>query len=165
MGMERERRNPSAVDIPHSVKAIRGIDAERAEASVISFDEMWAHVGVRKGENRRSVWVWTAAVEEADGSLWFDFEVGERDLPAFHRLLRRLPPAEKYRSDGYAALGYLPAERRERGKGSEVNRNEGLRAKLWTRQNRLGRATSGYSKKLEMLAWSLALVWLREYLT
>ena len=121
MGMERERRNPSAVDIPHSVKAIRGIDAERAEASVISFDEMWPYAGVRKGENRRSVWVWTAAVEEADGSLRFDFDVGERDLPTFHRLLRRLPPAERYMSDGYEALGHLPAGRHERGKGSEVN--------------------------------------------
>ena len=147
MGMERERRNPSAADIPHSVKMIRGIDAERAEASVISFDEVWTYVGAR-----------TAAVEEADGSLRFDFEVGERNLPMFHRLLRRLPSAEKYRSDGCEALGYLPAGRRERGKGSEVNRNEGLRAKLRTRLNRLGRATSGCSKKLETLANSLALV-------
>ena len=64
-------------------------------------------------------------MEEADGSLRFDFEVGERDLLAFHRLLRRLTLAERRRSDGDAALGYLPAERRARGKGSEANRNEG----------------------------------------
>ena len=56
-------------------------------------------------------------------------------------------------------------ERRERGRGSEANRNEGLRAKSRTRLNRLGRATSGYSKKFETLAGSLALVWLREGLT
>ena len=104
----------------------------------------------------------TAAVEESDGSLWFDFEVGGRDLPTFHRLLRRLPLAEKCGSDGYEALGYLPAERRARGKGGEANRNDGLRAKLRTRLNRLGRATSGYGKKLETLANSLALVRLRE---
>ena len=159
MGMERERCNPSAADIPHSVKAIREIGSEREEASVISFDEMRARVGVRNGENRRSACARTAAEEEADGSLWFDFEVGERDLPTFHRLPRRLPSAERCRSDGY---GYLPAGRRERGKGSEVNRNDGLRAKLRTRLNRLGRATSGYSKKLGMLANSLALAWLRE---
>ena len=91
--------------------------------------------------------------------------LGGRDLPTFHRLPRRLPPAEKRRSDGYAALGHLPAERRERGKGSQANRNEGLHAKLRTRLNRLGRSTSGYSKKLETLANSLALVWLRERLT
>lgn len=66
--------------------------------------------------------------------------------------------------DGYDALGCLPDGRRERGKGSEANRNDGLRAKLRTRLNRLGRATSGYTKKLEMLANSLALVWLRERL-
>ena len=125
MGMERERRNPSAVDIPHSVKAIRGIDSERAEASVIRFDEMRTCAGVRNGGNRRSVWVWTAAVEETDGSLWFDFEVGDRDLPTFHRLLRRLPPAQRYRSDGYDVYKHLPAARRERGKGSEVNRKRG----------------------------------------
>ena len=110
--------------------------------------------GVRKGDKRRSAWVWTAAVEESDGSLRFDFKVGDRDLLTFHRLLRRLPAAERCRSDGYAVYGHLPAGRRERGKGSEVNRNEGLRAKLRTRLNRLGRATSGYSKKLEMLAGS-----------
>ena len=155
MGMDRERRNPSAVDIPHSVKETRGIDADRAAASVISFDEMWAYVVVRKGKKRRSVWVWTAAVEEADGSLWFDFEVGELDLLTFHRLLRRLPSAERYRSDGYVALGYLPSERHERGKGSEVNRNEGLRAKLRTRLNRLGwgRAATARSWRCSPIRW------------
>ena len=127
--------------------------------------KMRSYVGFRKGGKRRSARVWTAMVEEADGSARFDFEVGDRDLLTFHRLLSRLPAAEKYRSDGYEALGHLPDERRERGKGSEVNRNEGLGAKLRTRLNRLGRATSGYSKKLEMLANSPALVWLREGLT
>ncbi len=138
------------------------MDAERPKAKVISFDEMWSYVRVRKGKKRRSVWVWTAMVEEADGSVWFDFEVGDRDLLTFHRLLSRLPAAEKYRSDGYEVYGHLPDDRHKRGKGSEVNRNEGLHTKLRTRLNRLGRATSGYSKKLEMLANSLALVWLRE---
>ena len=88
MGMERERRNPSAADIPHSVKAMRGIDAER-----------------------------TAAMEESGRNLRFDFKVGERDLLTFHRLLRRLPSAERCRRDGHEALGCLPAGRRERGEG------------------------------------------------
>ena len=82
---------------------------------------------------------------------------------AFHRLLRRLPLAERCRSEGYDVYGHLPAERRARGKGSEANRNDGrLRAKLRTRLSRLGGATSGYSKKLETLANSLAPAWLRE---
>ena len=163
MEMERERRNPSAADIPHSARKIRGIDAESPKTKAVSFDEMRSCVGVQKGEKRRSARVWMAMIEEADGSLRFDFEVGGRDLPTFHRLLRRLPDAEKYRSDGYDVYGcLLPAERHERGKGSEVNRNEGLHTKLRNRLNRLGRSTSGYTKKLEMLAGSLAMVWLRE---
>ena len=65
--------------------------------------------------------------------------------------------------DGYE-VGYLPAERLARGKGSEANRNDGLRAKSRTRLNRLGRAMSGCGKKLETLANSLALARLREEL-
>ena len=80
-------------------------------------------------------------------------------MPAFRRLPRRLPPAEKRRSSGCEALGHLPVGR---GKGGEANRNEGLRAKLRTRLNRLGRSTSGYGKKPETLANSLALTRLRE---
>ena len=85
-------------------------------------------------------------------------------MPAFHRLPRRPPPAEKRRSGGREALGHLPAGRRARGKGGEVNRNEGLRAKLRTRLNRLGRSASGYSENLETLANSLALARTRERL-
>ena len=43
-----------------------------------------------------------------------------------------------------------------------MTRNEGLRAKLRPRLNRLGRAMSGYIKKLETLANSLALARFRE---
>ena len=132
---------------------------------MISFGEMRARVSVRNVGNRRFVCARTAAVEEADGNLRLDFDVGERDLLAFHRLLRRLPSAERCRSDGYEELGCLPAGRRARGKGNEANRNEGrLRAKLRTRLSRMGGATSGCSEKLETLANSLALAWLREYL-
>ena len=53
-----------------------------SEAEVISFDEMWTYVGCRrKGKRnkvkRNSVWIWTAVVEEGDGSRWMDYEVGE----------------------------------------------------------------------------------------
>ena len=77
MGMERERRNPSAVDIPHSVKAIRGIDAERAEESVISFDEMRSYVGfararsaVRSARGRRRLRRRTAACGSTSAGTW-----------------------------------------------------------------------------------------------
>ena len=46
-------------------------------------------VGARKGEKRRSARIWMAMVDEADGSLWFYFEAGDRDLLTFRRLLRR----------------------------------------------------------------------------
>ena len=62
------------------MRKIRGIDAHRRRANVISFDEMWTYVGVRRGEGRRSVWIWTAVVEERDGERWMDFEVGDRPL-------------------------------------------------------------------------------------
>ena len=55
----------------------------------------------------------------------------------------------------------LPPISHVRGKGSEVNRNEGLRAKLGVRLNRLVRRTHGYGKRLYMLVGSLAMVWLR----
>ena len=42
-------------------------------ARVISLDEMWTCVGVRRGGQRREVWVWTAVVEEGDGRRWVDF--------------------------------------------------------------------------------------------
>ena len=66
-----------------------------------SFDETWTRVGARRGENRRSAWIWTAEEEEWDGSRWADFDVGYRDAETFLRLFRRLPEAAKYRSDHY----------------------------------------------------------------
>ena len=48
------------------------------------------------------------------------------------------------------------------GKGSDVNRNEGLHSVLRGKLNRLVRRTKGYSKSVEMLSGSLAMVWLRE---
>ena len=162
MDMERSERKPAGSDLPASVRKIRGINSDEPEVKTVSFDEMWTYVGVRRGENRQSVWIWTAVVEEWDGSRWADFEVGGRDLETFMRLLRRLPKAAKYRSDHYVVYSHLPPVRHEKGKGSEVNRNEGLHAKLRVKLNRLVRRTHGYSKRLYMLAGSLAMVWLRD---
>ncbi len=162
MDIERGRRVRSEPDLPASVRKIRGMDTRRGRAKVISFDEMWTYVGVRKGERRRSVWIWTAVVEENDGERWADFEVGSRESETFMRLYRRLPRAEKYRSDAYEAYGLLDPGSHVVGKGSEVNRNEGLHSVLRGKLNRLVRSTKGYSKSVEMLVGSLAMVWLRE---
>lgn len=164
MDWNRSERKPEESDLPLSVRKIRGIDGDSPQVKTISFDEMWTYVEVRRGEKRQSVWIWTAVVEEWDGSRWSDFEVGGRDSATFQRLLRRLPKAAKYRSDHYEAYNILPAERHVKGKGSEVNRNEGLHSKLRVKLNRLVRRTHGYSKRLYMLVGSLDLVWLRERL-
>ncbi len=108
------------------------------------------------------MWIWTAVVEARDGERWADFEVGSRDRETFVRLLSRLPEAERYRSDGYEAYGWLPTGSREVGKGSEVNRNEGLHSVSRGKPNGLGRSVEGYSKSVEMLVGSLAMAWLRE---
>ena len=116
----------------------------------------------RRGENRRSVRIWTAVVEEWDGSRWADFEVGSRDMETFVRLLRRLPKAAKYRSGHCEAYSLLHPTSHSKGKGSEVNRNEGLHSKLSVNLNRLVRRTHGYSKRLYMLIGALAMAWLRD---
>ena len=158
MDAKRSERKPAGSGLPLSVRKMRGIDADKPEVKTVSFDEMWTYVGVRRGENRRSVWIWTAVVEEWDGSRWADFEVGRRDSETF----RRLPKAAKYRSDRYSAYSVLHPVSHVKGKGSEVNRNEGLHAKLRVKLNRLVRRTHGYSKRLYMLIGSLAMVWLRD---
>lgn len=127
----------------------------------ISFDEMWTYVGIRRGKRRRSVWIWTAVVEEADGSRWRDFEVGDRGAATLMRLYRRLPDAELYMSDSYGAYRLiLPRARHVVGKYGEVNWNEGLHSELRSKLNRLVRSTKGYSKSVEMLIGSLCMIWL-----
>ena len=128
---------------------------------VISFDEMWSYVGVRRGEKRREVWVWTAVVEERDGRRWVDFEVGDRSEATFLKLYDRLPQAQRYVSDGYRVYEWLPHNRHVVGKGLEANRNEGLHSVLRDKLNRLQRRTKGYSKSVTMLRDSIALVCLR----
>ena len=78
-------------------------------------------MGVRRGEKRRSVWIWTAVWEERDGSRRADFEVGDRSAATFLRLYERLPEAERYCSDGCEAYEWLPRNRHEAGKGGPVN--------------------------------------------
>ena len=73
----------------------------RQPAVVVSCDEMWTYRGARHGERREECWIWTAVVQEADGSRWLDFEVGDRSDAPFLRLYERLPEAAMYRSDAY----------------------------------------------------------------
>ena len=162
MSARRQERAPSVPDIPLSVRRIRGLNSPKREVRTISFDEMWTYVGVRRGPRRRSVWIWTAVMEERDGSRWMDFEVGERGRDTFMRLCRRLPDADRYRSDEYEVYNWLPPDRHVSGKGSEVNRNEGLHSVLRGKLNRLARRTKGYSKSVDALVGSLAMVWIRE---
>ena len=161
MDIERRRRHHKP-DIPASVHSIRRMKPEPRPVKVISFDEMWTYEGARRPGLRRSVWVWTAVVEEKDGRRWMDFEVGDRGYETFVRLYRRLPEAERYRSDPYQVYEWLPSERHVVGKGSEVNRNEGLHSMLRSKLNRLVRRTKGYTKSLDMLSGPLCMVWLRE---
>ena len=76
MGVERK---PAGSDIPAYAREMRGINADAPQVKTISFDEMWTYLGVRRGKKRQSVWIWTAVVEEWDGSRRSDFEVGYRD--------------------------------------------------------------------------------------
>ncbi len=130
-------------------------------ARVISFDEMWTYVGARRRDKRRSVWIWTAVVEESDGRRWVDFEVGDRGEKPFLRLLERLPDARIYETDAYRVYEWLPTNRHKVGKYGAVNRNEGQRSVLRGKLSRLVRKTKGYSKSMRMLRDSIALVCLR----
>ena len=91
---ERLGQNRGAI----ALERMRAISAWRASgrvstivASTIALDEMWTYLGARKAEKRNGLRVWTAVVEERDGSRWMDFEAGGRDEATFLRLLERLP--------------------------------------------------------------------------
>jgi len=49
----------------------------------ISFDEMWTYEKVRKGENRRDVWIWTAILEDKEKRFKKVMFVGDRDEETF----------------------------------------------------------------------------------
>ena len=85
MDAERSERKPAGSGLPASVSKIRGINADAPQVKTVSFDEMWTYLGVRLGKKRRSAWIWTAVVEERDGSRWADCEgwtQGHGDVPS-----------------------------------------------------------------------------------
>lgn len=127
----------------------------------ISLDEMWTYKNARKQPKREDVWVWTAVAEREDGSRCVFFEVGDRSEATFLRLVERLPLAETYHTDGYAVYGWFPRHQHIRGKFGKGNRNEGVHSILRDRLYRLARRTKGYTKSLEMLRGSIALVCLQ----
>ena len=94
---------------------------DSVRASIVAFDEMWTYLGIRRGERRQDLWIWTAVVEERDGVRWRMYEVGGRDLSAFSRLLDRLPGADMYETDAYPVYEWLPRDRHVIGKGGAVN--------------------------------------------
>ena len=109
-------------------------------AAVIAYAEMWTYQRARHGDNRQDLWIWTAVVKEPDGRRWVDFEVGDR-------------------SDAYEVYqSWLPPGNHVVGKGGAVNWNEGPHSWLRSKLNRLGRWTKGYTKSVEMLVYSLALL-------
>lgn len=122
---------------------------------------MWTYVGARRRGKRREAWIWTAVVAEVNGQRWGCFAVGNRSEAAFLRLLEQLPAAERYRSDHYRVYDFLPRNRHVAGKGSEVNRNEGVHSQLRDRLRRLQRKTKGYTKSVALLRDSVALVYLK----
>ena len=108
----------------------QGRRSQRQRVKVISFDEMWTYVGSRRRGKRRSRWIWTAVVEEADGRRWSDFAVG---LPkadgerTFLRLYGRLPDAELYRR------AVKPADWRDRQLSRNIERFCAKAAGGWRR--------------------------------
>ena len=111
-----------------------------------------------RGDKREDCWIWTAVVEEKDGSRWVDFEAGDRSEVPFLRLYERLPEAERHCSDGYAVYDWLPTNRHEVGKYGSVNWNEGLHLVWSGNLNRLVRRTKGYTKSIAMLVRLLAVL-------
>ena len=84
-------------------------------------------MGTRRGAARNSRRIWTAAMEDALGNRWKDFDVvGGRDEATFLRLLERLPGTERYEPDAYGVYGCLPVNKHRVGKVDVVDRNGGL---------------------------------------
>ena len=72
-----------------------------------------------------------------------------------------------YFIDAYPVYQWLPQDRHVVGKGAAVNWDEGLHSVWRSKLNRLVRRTKGYTKSVEMLVYSLALLcwrqWLKSY--
>ena len=114
MDVDRSERKTAGSDLPASVSKMRGINADKPEVNTVLFDEMRSCVGARRDENRRSVWIWTAVVEEWDGSRRADFNVGQRDMETWSSD----PKAAKYRSGHCEAYSPLHPQATQRGRAA-----------------------------------------------
>ena len=129
------------------------LESERARrqrqvgVKVISLDEMWIYVGVRRGVARNSRPIWTAVVEERDGSSWIDFEMGDRSEATFCACWSGCH-TERYRNGAYGVYGCLPVNKRKVGKDGAVNGNEGQLSVLRGKLNRLVRRTKAAQRAL-----------------
>ncbi len=112
---------------------------------------MWTYLGVRRGERRKDLWIWTAVVEERDGVRWRMYEVGGRDVSAFSRLLDRLPGADKYEADAYPVYEWLPRDMHVVGKGGAVNWNEGLHKERGYAETSAGDSVRGAPKSVPQI--------------
>ena len=127
-------------------------------AKAISIDEMVTYQRARRGPGQKKVWIWTAIIEWFDGSLSFDFVVGDRTAETFQKLMDRLPVAETYHTDGYGVYDEISRRHRVIGKGGKVNRNESLHSRLRESLYRFRRGAKGLTRSLWMLEASIALV-------
>ena len=84
---------------------------------------------------------------------------GRRDVPA---AASAAAEGVLYRSDHCKAYSLPLSVRHVKGKGSDVNRKEGMHSKLKVKLNRLVRRTHGYSNRLYMPVGSLAMAPLRD---
>ena len=101
---------------------IKGAAGQKPEA-VVSCDEMWTYRGARLGDKWEDCWIWTAVIQEQDGSRWVDFEVGTAARVHFCGCYERLPEAGMYRRDAYPVYRWFPPERHVASKGGSVNWN------------------------------------------
>ena len=129
---------------------------------VISLDETWTYVGVRRGVARNPHWIWMACWKThwAIGGTTLRWGTGVTP-PSCLRLLERLPDTARCRIDAYGAYGCLPVNKHRIGKGGTANRNEGQCSALGGKLNRLAHRTKGYSKTDGMLISSIALASLK----
>ena len=81
--------------------------------------------------------------------------------PTWARLCACLPAAETCRRDAYPAYAWLPRPRHKVGKGSAVNRHEGLHAVRRGKLHRRVRRAQGYSQSVARLRAAMAWVCLR----
>ena len=115
----------------------------------------WADVRASGGN---SVWIWTAEQRAVVAGLCG----GRTGYGDFLALVGPVASSGQIQRHRYAVYNWLPPDHHVARKGREANRNEGLHSVLRGKLHRLARRTKGYTKKVEMISGSLALLWLQQ---